>query len=154
MILDVATADLAMAEDRLGSFHETAWFFRNALEEARRSWDRLRAEFGSSTLEAGLAEPPVAVLTLGNGSGRERRVNLILIGGKTYQAERLAPTELATSLWRLVRLPVVDDGGYYLGRLRDGSAHCDCADWIYQAAESNRPTACKHLVALEALEWL
>src|SRR5215208_1670876 len=67
MILDVATADLEAAETTLGPFHPTSWHFRNALHEARRSWDRLRAEFGGSALEAALNQPPLAVLTLGGG---------------------------------------------------------------------------------------
>ena len=46
MILDVATADLEAAEALLGPAHPTAWHFRQALDEARRSWDRLRAKFG------------------------------------------------------------------------------------------------------------
>src|SRR4051794_32115265 len=39
MILDVSAADLEAAEAALGPFHPTTWHFRNALEEARRSWD-------------------------------------------------------------------------------------------------------------------
>ena len=55
MILDVATADLEASEQKLGPFHPTSWHFRQALAEANRSWDRLRAEFGGSTLESALA---------------------------------------------------------------------------------------------------
>src|SRR6478735_4239589 len=66
MILDVAAADLEVAETRLGPFHETTWHFRHALAEARRSWDRLRAEFGTAALDAALAEPPLTVVTLGD----------------------------------------------------------------------------------------
>src|SRR5437764_7222764 len=65
MILDVSTADLEAAEAACGSFHPTAWHFRNALHEAMRSWDRLRAEFGGATLEAALAQPPLTILVLG-----------------------------------------------------------------------------------------
>src|SRR4051794_39209061 len=65
MILDVSTADLESAEAAYGPFHPTTWHFRNALNEARRSWDRLRAELGGVALEAALAEPPLTVLVLG-----------------------------------------------------------------------------------------
>ena len=71
MILDVSAADLEAAEAAFGPFHPTAWHFRNALNEARRSWDRLRAEFGGAALEAALNEPPLTILVLG---GRRRRV--------------------------------------------------------------------------------
>ncbi len=64
MILDVALADLEAAETVLGAAHPTCWHFRQGLDEARRSWDRLRAQFGGKALEAALAEPPVAVLEL------------------------------------------------------------------------------------------
>ena len=47
MILDVSAADLEAAEAAYGPFHPTAWHFRNACNEARRSWDRLRAERGT-----------------------------------------------------------------------------------------------------------
>src|SRR6478752_3077291 len=70
IVLDVAAADLEAAEAVLGPFHETTWHFRNALAEARRSWDRLRAEFGTSALEAALAEPPLTLLALGGGESR------------------------------------------------------------------------------------
>src|SRR4051812_4540380 len=66
MVLDVATADLEAAESALGSFHETTWHFRNSLAEARKSWDRLRAEFGTAALEAALNEPPLTILVLGD----------------------------------------------------------------------------------------
>src|SRR3954471_17746816 len=65
MILDVSTADLEAAEAACGPFHPTAWHFRNALHEAMRSWDRLRAEFGGAALEAALAQPPLTILVLG-----------------------------------------------------------------------------------------
>src|SRR5918998_6916361 len=66
MILDVSAADLEVAEAALGPFHATAWHFRNALNEARRSWDRLRAEYGGAALDRALREPPLTVLTLGD----------------------------------------------------------------------------------------
>src|SRR3954470_18769208 len=79
MILDVAAADLEVAETRLGPFHPTACHFREALAEARRSWDRLRARLGGALLEEALAEPPVTVLTLGADSPAGPRVLLIPI---------------------------------------------------------------------------
>src|SRR5436305_14724240 len=69
MILDVAAADLEAAEHALGPSHPTAWHFRQALDDARRSWDRLRAQFGGAALDAALGEPPITVLTLGGEEG-------------------------------------------------------------------------------------
>ena len=156
MILDVAAADLAASEEYLGPFHETTWHFRNALAEARRSWDRLRAEFGTRALEAALAEPPLTILALGEGQGEEGRPQAILIavGGKTYRAESLPERGLAASLWRLTKLPDPEDSPYYVASLRDGSRRCDCAEWTYQVAEIPDAPPCKHLAALEALGWL
>src|SRR5436309_15890609 len=71
MILDVSAADLEAAEAAYGPFHPTAWHFRNALNEARRSWDRLRAEFGGAKLEAALEEVPLTTLVLGDGAAPE-----------------------------------------------------------------------------------
>jgi hypothetical protein len=154
MILDVATADLEAAEQALGPFHPTAWHFRRARDEARRAWDRLRAEFGGAALAAALEEPPLAVLSLGGDAPGRPAVTLIPIAGKTYRAERVAGTELAPVLWRLTRLLPPADGPYYACRLQDGSSQCDCATWIYQIAEGASPGLCKHLAALEALGWL
>jgi hypothetical protein len=176
MILDVAAADLEAAEAAHGPFHPTAWYFRNAWYEARRSWDRLRAEFGGATLDGALAEPPLTVLALGPGAGdytpdRSGRwplppearagtaaaapVLLILIGGQTYRALRVAGAPPAPLLWRLTRLsPPLDDGPYYACRLRDGSTQCDCAEWTYQIAGTDPPGLCKHLAALAALGWI
>jgi hypothetical protein len=154
MILDVAAADLAMAEERLGAFHPTTWHFRNALAEARRSWDRLRVEYGGAALEAALAEPPVAILTLGDDAPGGPLAILIPIGGKTYRVERIAGTEPAPRIWRLTRLPPRDDGPYYACRLRDGSTQCDCAEWAYAADDAPGPLVCKHLAALAALGWI
>ncbi len=67
MILDVSIADLEAAEAVHGAFHPITWHFRNACNEARRSWERLRAELGTKTLESALNQPPLAVLTLGGG---------------------------------------------------------------------------------------
>jgi hypothetical protein len=151
MILDVAAADLEAAEAALGAFHATTWFFRNALAEAQKSWDRLRAEFGPGALEHALKQPSLAVLTLRGG---DEALLLIPIEGQTYLAEPVAGTPLAPVQWRLTRLhPPLKHGPYYACRLRDGTTQCDCAEWIYRAAE---PTEChcKHLSALASLGWL
>ena len=154
MILDVATADLAAAEERLGSFHETTWHFRNALAEARHSWDRLRAEFGSNALEAALAEPPVAVLTIGGDALCPPKATFLAIGARTFRVERLSATSLAPSLWRLTRLPLSEHGPYYVARLDDGTHRCDCADWTYHVAQIDYATPCKHVSGLQAMGWI
>lgn len=154
LIVDVAAADLEMAEARLGAFHETTWYFRSALAEARRSWDRLRAVYGGGAMEAALAEPPVTVLTLGDdGTGRPLAI-LIPIAGRTYRAQKLEPTELVRALWRLTQLQDPAEGRYHVARLRDGSTRCDCAEWIYQIDAVVEAAPCKHLAALAALGWL
>jgi hypothetical protein len=159
MVLDVAKADLDASEAALGPFHPTTWHFRNALAEARRSWDRLRAEFGLRALEAALAEPPVAVLRL-PAHGVSRPLLLVPIDGKTYRAEPVAGTVIAPVQWRLTRLdPPLEHGPYYACMLRDGSTQCDCAEWTYRpepAATGVTPArgSCKHLAALAALGWL
>ncbi|HWE40339.1 MAG TPA: hypothetical protein VG406_27555 [Isosphaeraceae bacterium] len=148
MILDVAAADLEVAERRLGPFHPTSWHFRQALAEARKAWDRLRADLGSAALEAALEEPPVATLEL------SETAVLIPIGGRTYRVERLGPTELAEALWRLTRLTPPVAPPFYVAKLRDGRRHCDCAEWSYRDEPPDGPPApCKHLAALEALGW-
>ena len=68
MILDVTAADLEAAESVHGPFHPTAWHFRNAWYEARKAWDRLRAELGGARLEAALEECSATVLALGPGA--------------------------------------------------------------------------------------
>lgn len=149
MILDVAAADLEVAERRLGPFHATTWHFRHALADARRAWDRLRADLGSAALEAALEEPPAATLELAGGA------LLVPIAGRTYRAERLAPTELAAALCRLTRLSPPVGPPFYVARLRDGACHCDCAEWAYRDAPRDAPPApCKHLAALESLGWI
>jgi hypothetical protein len=103
-------------------------------------------------VEAALAEPPLAVLELDlkhHGSAR-----CVAIGGGTYRVESVPGTDLARVIWRLTRLPDPDDGPYYVGRLADGSVHCDCAGWIYQDDEPAGPRPCKHLKALAALGWI
>lgn len=154
MILDVAAVDLEVAERRLGPFHETAWYFRNALHEARNSWDRLRAELGGKTMEQALDYPPVTLLTLGDAEPGGPRAILIPIRGQTYGVERVPGTPAAPVQWRLNRVnPPLEDGPYYLCRLDDGSTQCDCAEWAYRD-ESTRAATCKHLAALAALGWV
>ena len=154
MILDVATLDLEAAEAALGAFHPTTKHFREALAEARRSWDRLRAQIGGAALAEALAEPPVTTLPLGDdGTGAPIAV-LIPIAGRTYRAERIAGTPPAPVQWRLTHLPPEGDGPYYACRLRDGSTQCDCAEWTYQVDGVIPAGLCKHLAALAALKWL
>ena len=153
MILDVATADLEAAEAHLGPAHPTAWHFRQGLDEARRSWDRLRAQYGGKALEAALAEPPVAVLRL-KPTGRPE-VTLIPIQGRTFRAEPIPGTPPAPVQWRLTRLaPPLEHGPYYACRLADGSTQCDCAEWFYREDAPTAPDLCKHLAALAALGWI
>lgn len=157
IILDVSAADLEAAEATFGPFHPTTWHFRNGLNEAQQSWERLRAEWGPTALEAALEQPPLMALTLGESTSGVPGVVLILIAAKTYRAQRVAGTELAPVQWRLTRLrPPLEHGPYYVCRLADGSTQCDCADWTYQIAETNqvRTARCKHLAALAALGWI
>ncbi len=169
MILDVTAADLDASETANGPFHATSWHFRNAWYEAQRSWDRLRAQVGGATLEAALDELPVTVLAIGPGAdayapdrsgrwpdpGTAAPVLLIPIAGRTYRAQPVAGTPIAPRIWRLTRLhPPLDDGPYYACRLRDGTAQCDCAEWIYQLADTSPHTLCKHLAALASLGWI
>ena len=152
MILDVATADLEAAEASLGSAHPTCWHFRQGLDDARRAWDRLRAQFGGKALEAALAEPPVAVLRL---SLNRTDLTLIPIAGRTFRVEAIAGTPLAPVQWRLTRLsPPLEHGPYYVCRLGDGSTQCDCAEWMYREDAPTAPDHCKHMAALDALGWL
>ena len=77
------------------------------------------------------------------------------IAGQTYRVLRVAATPIAPLLWRLTRLhPAPGDEPYYAGRLRDGSAHCDCAEWTYQRDDAAPHARCKHLAALAALGWI
>jgi hypothetical protein len=153
MILDVSAADLEAAEAVLGPFHPTSWHFRHALDEARRAWERLRAQYGTTALKAALEELPLTYLTLERGSDRSPVV-LIPIAGQTYRTERIEGTPLAPVQWRVTRLhPPLEDGPYYACRLHDGSVQCDCAEWIFELADSGRH-ACKHVSALSALGWL
>jgi hypothetical protein len=174
MILDVSAADLEAAEARFGPFHPTAWHFRNALDEARRSWDRLRAEFGGAALEAGLNELPLTFLVLRGDTradregyrecgraekqpraGRAAPVTLIPISGQTYRVQGIEGTDLAPVQWRLTRLsPPLDNGPYFACRLHDGSTQCDCAEWTFQIAGNGDRALCKHLRALGALGWI
>ena len=157
MILDVSEADLEASEAALGPFHPTTWHFRNALSEVRRSWERLRAELGTKTLEDALDQPPLTVLTLSRPMAGSPGVELVLIRGQTYRTQRVPGTELAPIQWRLTRLNAsTDDGPYYVCRLADGSTQCDCAEWIYRIAETGNAERvhCKHLAALTALSWI
>jgi hypothetical protein len=155
MRLDVAQADLHAAEARLGSFHETTWYFRQALVEAQRSWERLRAEFGTRQLTEALEQPACAVLELNDPRSAGGSARLIPIEGATYRAEPVGGTPAAPVIWRLTRL--ASDAGqepYYVLRQADGRTQCDCAEWTYRVADSPEPRSCKHLAALEALGWL
>jgi hypothetical protein len=157
LILDVSTADLEAAEATFGALHPTTWHFRNSLNEAQRSWERLRAELGTKAVEAALDEPPLTALVLDETRNGKPGVMLILIAGQTYRPQRVAGTKLAPVQWRLTRLrPPLENGPYYVCRLADGSTQCDCADWIYHIAETNkaRTARCKHLIALAALGWI
>jgi hypothetical protein len=157
LILDVSSADLEAAEAAYGPFHPTTWHFRNSLNEARRSWERLRAELGTKTIEAALQLPPLAVLTLGEPVNGKAEVQLALIAGQTYRIQRVTGTEQAPIQWRLTRLhPPLENGPYYVCRLADRSTQCDCAEWTYRIAETgnSRTTHCKHVIALNALGWI
>jgi len=157
LILDVSAADLEAAEATFGAFHPTTWYFRNARNEAQRSWERLRAELGTKALDAALDQPPLTALTLDEPAHGAPRVVLVLIAGQTYRTQKVAGTELAPIQWRLTRLnPPLENGPYYVCRLADGSTQCDCADWTYQIAETDndRKTHCKHSSALAALGWI
>lgn len=154
MVIDVAATDLEIAEVHLGPFHETTCYFRQALAEARRAWERLRATYGGAVLESALLEPPQTSLSIGDDGQGGPLMTLIPIAGRTYHVERIVGTPLAPVLWRLTRLPDPKDGPYYVCRLRDRTTRCDCAEWIYQVAEIADAPPCKHLSALAALGWI
>ena len=157
LILDVSSADLDAAEVAFGPFHPTTWHFRNSLNEARRSWEQLRAELGTKTIDAAMRLPPLTVLTLGEPANGSSRVLLVLIAGQTYRVQQVAGTELAPIQWRVTRLhPPLEDGPYYVCRLADRSTQCDCAEWTYRIAETGNvgKTHCKHLAALDVLGWI
>jgi hypothetical protein len=157
LILDVSAADLEAAEATFGAFHPTTWHFRNSLNEAQRSWERLKAELGAKTVAVALEKPPLTTLALDETSNGQPGVVLILIAGQTYRPQRVLGTDLAPVQWRLTRLrPPLENGPYYVCRLANGSTQCDCADWTYRIAETNDALAarCKHLVALAALGWI
>ena len=171
IILDVAAADLETAERALGPFHPTTIHFRATMDDARRAWERLRAHHGGKALAEALEKPPCAVLTLGDGQTSVANLDsaasessptlcpkaiLIVISGQTYCVERAPGTRLAPIIWRLSRLPDLEDGPYYACRLRDGELQCDCAQWIYQIADNEeaQETVCKHIAALRSLGWI
>ncbi|HKI21466.1 MAG TPA: hypothetical protein VKA15_26460, partial [Isosphaeraceae bacterium] len=115
LILDVSAADLEAAEATFGAFHPTTWYFRNARNEAQRSWERLRAELGTKALDAALDQPPLTALTLDEPARGMPRVVLILIAGQTYRTQKVAGTELAPIQWRVTRLnPPLENGPYYV----------------------------------------
>ena len=94
---------------------------------------------------------------LGESTSTGSEVVVILIGGRTYRPERVTGTELAPVQWRLTRLrPPLENGPYYICRLADGSTQCDCANWTYQIAETEkiRTSLCKHVEALHGLGWI
>lgn len=152
MILDVAGADLEAAEEAYGAFDPTSLYFRSTLEEARRSWERLQATWGTPTLTRALEHPPGTVLTL--NEAEESRAVLIVIGGQTYRVQWLRGAVDAPAIRRLTRIPSLEDGPYHCCRLADGTFQCDCAQWIYQIADTGLDLACKHLAALQHLGWI
>lgn len=174
--LDVATADLDVAEGRLGVFHPTTLHFRRVAEEARRAWERLRATYGPRALARALEADPIALLTLDDGRDDGRAPWLLMvIGGRVHAARKLDPAEDAPVIWRLRRFPDLDDDPLHVCRLADGSLQCDCAQWIYELADPRGgiegegegegpggrpgtatapPAPCKHQAALRSLGWL
>lgn len=157
MIVDGAAADLEAAETAHGVFHEMAWRCRDSLAEARRSWDRLRAEIGSKQMELALKTRPIAVLTLKGAPAQATFSGLIVISGHTYAVKRIAGVESAPIQWRIARLlPQSGAEPYHACRLADRSTQCDCAEWIYRIAQTtDRARAhCKHLAALASLDWI
>jgi hypothetical protein len=157
LILDVSTADLEASEAAAGALHPTTWHFRHGLNEAQRSWKRLQAEIDAKVIETALELPPLTVLLLSEPTPTRSEVVVILIDGQTYRPERVKGTELAPIQWRLTRLrPPLENGPYYVCRLADGSTQCDCANWTYRIAETERSktSCCKHLEALDSLGWI
>lgn len=152
MTLEVAQVDLQMVQSRQGPFHETTWYFRQALADATQSWDRLCQEVGERGVATALAQPPSIILELNHPGRPGTPVCLILIQGGTYRLEPVPGTPLAPSIWRLTRLATDQDPEpYYALKRADGSTQCDCAEWVYRIAETNQPRPCKHLAALHAL---
>ena len=161
MILDVAVANLDAAEAAHGAFHATTSHLRDACNEARRCWERLRAQLGTKGLEAAINQPPITSLALGEHDPTSRtnasRLLTLVIAGQTYCAQRVIGTELAPVQWRLTRPnPPLEDGPYYVCRLANRTTQCDCAEWIYHISGNGdtRNTHCKHLAALATLGWI
>lgn len=151
--LDVAATDLDAAESRLGVFHETTRYFREAKAIFQRDWDRLRAIHGTPNVHAALAASSEVIVLLERPNRGPLR--LIVIQGATYAAEPIEGTALAPILWRITRLPpTADHGSYYLARLNDATTRCDCAEWHYDVAELFEAPPCKHLARLADLGWL
>jgi hypothetical protein len=154
IVLDVAIVDFEVSEETLGPVHPTTQHFRETLDAARTSWDRLRAEFGGKTLERELGRSAIAVVRLDPQTPESRRRHLILIQGKTYAVESVPGTPVAPILFRIQRLnPRLEFGPYYLSQLADGSMHCDCAEWAYRD-DSPGEIPCKHLSSLSHLGWI
>ena len=154
IVLDVATVDLEMAEVILGPVHPTSWHFREARDDARRAWDRLRAEFGGEAVERALARPPRVVVPLRSEGDPHSLLMLIAIGGRTFGVRSIPGTDPAPIQWRLDRLlPPLEFGPYYACKLSDGTTQCDCAEWAYRE-DAPGFAPCKHLAALDALGWM
>ena len=155
MSREVADVDLHTVMGRLGPYHETTWYFRQAQAEARKCWERLCQEVGERLVAEALQQPPCTMLELGDSKRPETHVRLILIQGGTYRLESITSTPLAPVICRLTRLSVEPElEPYYALRQADGATQCDCAEWVYRIAETDQPRYCKHLAALHALGWL
>ncbi len=156
IVLAVATVDLEVAIDRFGAFSEHTWSHRRLLADARRAWERVRADLGQVDLGRALARPPIVSLPIGGDSARIRAIS---IGGQCYLVHRAVPVEYQLrSFCNLLAIETRPSARpsepYRVFRLRNGDTQCDCADWYFRIAEQPRPGACKHIAALESLGWL
>jgi len=157
MILDLAEADYEEVVGRRGHDREAAWQCRNTLTEASQSWQRLVEDLGMDTVQTALRQPSQSAIHLESVGHKGQTISLILIGGSTYTVMREPGVELAPVQWRVARLkPNVEPDPYYVCRLANGTFQCDCAEWIYRIAETDRlrTTHCKHSAALHALGWI
>ncbi len=157
MILEAATADVEVAESQPTPSEEMLWSCRSTLAEAVRAWEALKAELGPQTVRAALEAPTTSALELSPTGSRGRSVALVLIGGFTYAAVRVPGVELAPIQWRIIRLRGHHEiDPYYVCRLADGAIQCDCAEWTYRIAETERhgKAHCKHSAALVELGWI
>ncbi len=153
IIMDLAQVRLDEGEASEGPFAPETWQRRQVMAEARRSWERLRAELGTRQLEHALQEPPVATLTIQATQGKGS-AQFVLVGGKTYRLEAVEGTPSAPRQWRLVPIPAQKGGHYYVCRLATGETQCDCAHWTYRVHQVNGAQPCKHLQALGNLGLL